>query len=116
VPTIRATTNHSRDGPQESKLQGHHFHRQCIEGDPLVEKKDNAPIVDDIPQEAFDDEAVNSKRQRQDNLLTLEGTVRTCNSKGVPEAPPPGFIHLEAEDTIEDNEIIGILAEDQLKL
>jgi hypothetical protein len=45
-----------------------------------------------------------------------EGTARTCSSKGVPQAPPPGFIHREAEDTIEDDEIIVILAKDQLKL
>jgi hypothetical protein len=49
----------------------------------LAEKKGKAPLMDDIPQEAFDDEAVNSKRQRQDNLPTPEGTVRTCNSEGV---------------------------------
>jgi hypothetical protein len=42
--------------------------------------------------------------------------VRTCSSEGVPQAPPPGFIHLEGEDTIEDGDIIGISAEDQLKL
>jgi hypothetical protein len=46
----------------------------------------------------------------------LEGTARTCSSKGAPQAPPPGFTHLEGEDTIEDGEIIGISAEDQLKL
>jgi hypothetical protein len=44
------------------------------------------------------------------------GTVRTCSSEGAPQAPPPGFAHPEGEDTIEDGEIIGIPAEDQLKL
>jgi hypothetical protein len=43
-------------------------------------------------------------------------TTRTCSSKGVPQTPPAGFIHPEGEDTIEDDEIIGISAEDQLKL
>jgi hypothetical protein len=42
----------------------------------LAKKKGKAPIADDIPQDAFDDEAVNSKRQRQDNLPTPEGTAR----------------------------------------
>jgi hypothetical protein len=70
----------------------------------LAEKKGKAPIADDIPQEAFDNEAVNRKRQRQDNLPTPEGTACTCSSKGVPQAPPPGFIHLEAEDIIKDSE------------
>jgi hypothetical protein len=53
----------------------------------LVEKKGKAALADDIPQEAFEDEAVNSKRQCQDNPPTLEGTVRTSSSKGVPRAP-----------------------------
>jgi hypothetical protein len=57
----------------------------------LAEKKGKAALVDDIPQEAFDDEAINNKRQRQDNPPTTEGTVRTCSSKGVPQAPPSGF-------------------------
>jgi hypothetical protein len=45
-----------------------------------------------------------------------EGTARTCCSEGPPQAPPPGFIHPEGKDTVEDGEIIGISAEDQLKL
>jgi hypothetical protein len=50
----------------------------------LAEKKGKAPLADDITQEAFDNEAINSKRQCQDNLPTPEGTARTCNSVGVP--------------------------------
>jgi hypothetical protein len=42
--------------------------------------------------------------------------VRTCISEGAPRSPPPGFAPPEGEDTIEDGEIIGISAEDQLKL
>jgi hypothetical protein len=42
--------------------------------------------------------------------------VRTCSSEGAPQAPPPGFTPPEGEDTIEDGEVIGISAEDQLKL
>ena len=57
----------------------------------LVEKKGKAALADDIPHEALEDEAVNSKRHRQDNPRTLEGTVRTCSSEGLPGAPPPGF-------------------------
>jgi hypothetical protein len=66
------------------------------------------------PQEAFEDEDV-SKRQRQEHP-TPEGTLRTCSSGGVPQAPPPGFAPPEGEDTIEDDEVIGISAEDQLQL
>jgi hypothetical protein len=45
-----------------------------------------------------------------------DGTVRTCSFEGAPQAPPPGFAPPEGEDTIEDREVIGISAEDQLKL
>jgi hypothetical protein len=78
----------------------------------LTEKNGKAPIADDILQEAFDDDTVNSKRQCQDNQPTPDGTVRTCSSEGAPQAPPPGFAHPEGEDTVEDGEIICILAED----
>jgi hypothetical protein len=77
----------------------------------LAEKKGKA-FTDTTPQEAFEDDAVNSKRQRQDHP-TPDGTVRTCSSEG---APPPGFTPPEGEDTIEDGEVIGISAEDLLKL
>jgi hypothetical protein len=70
--------------------------------------------VDNTPQEAVEDEAV-SKRQRQDHP-TPEGTLRTCSSGGVPQAPPPGFAPPEGKDAIEDGEVIGITAKDQLKL
>jgi hypothetical protein len=33
----------------------------------LVQKKGKAPIADNILQEAFEDDAINSKRQRQDH-------------------------------------------------
>jgi hypothetical protein len=45
-----------------------------------------------------------------------DGTMRTYSFEGAPRAPPPGFAPPEGEDTIEDGEIIGISAEDQLKL
>jgi hypothetical protein len=80
----------------------------------LAEKKGKA-LADTIPQEAFEDDAVNSKRQRQDHP-TPDSTVRTCSSEGAPQAPPPCFTPLEGEDTIEDGEVIGISAEVQLKL
>jgi hypothetical protein len=36
----------------------------------LAEKKGKAALADDIPHEALEDEAVNSKRHRQDNPPT----------------------------------------------
>jgi hypothetical protein len=82
---------------------------------PFWLKKGKAPIEDDIPQKVFDDETVNSKRQHQDNLPTSEGTERTCSSEGVPQAPRQAS-PLEAEDIVEDGEILDISAKDQLKL
>jgi hypothetical protein len=76
----------------------------------LAEKKGKA-LASNAPKEAFEDDVVNSKRQRQDNP-TPDGTVRTCSFKGAPQAPPPGFAPPEGEDTIEDGEVIGISAED----
>jgi hypothetical protein len=79
----------------------------------LVEKKGKA-LADNTPQEAFKDEAV-SKRQRQDHP-SPEDTLRTWGSGGVPQAPPPSFAPTEGEYAIEDDEVIGISAEDQLQL
>jgi hypothetical protein len=79
----------------------------------LAEKKRQGPRGQ-YPQEAFEDEVVN-KRQCQDHP-TPEGTLRTCSSGGVPQAPPTGFAPPEGEDAIEDGEVIGISAEDQLQL
>jgi hypothetical protein len=47
---------------------------------------------------------------------TPEGTLRTCSSGGLPQTPPPSFAPPEGEDTIEDGEVIGISAEEQLQL
>jgi hypothetical protein len=78
----------------------------------LVEKKGKA-LADTTHQEACEDDTL-SKRQRNDQP-TPEGTLRTCSSGGQPQAPP-GFAPLEGEDTIEDGEVIGVLAEEQRQL
>jgi hypothetical protein len=70
--------------------------------------------MDNTPQEASEDKAV-SKRQHQEPH-TLEGTLCTCSSGGLPQAPPLGFAPPEGEDAIEDGEVIGISAEEQLQL
>jgi hypothetical protein len=80
----------------------------------LADKKGKA-LADTTPQEDFEDDAVNIRRQRQDHP-TPNDIVRTCSYEGVPQAPPLGFAPLEGEDTIEDGEVIGISAKDQLKL
>jgi hypothetical protein len=80
----------------------------------LAEKKGKA-LTYTTPQDAFEDDAVNSKRQHQDHP-TPNGTTRTCSSEGAPQAPPPGCAPPEGKDTIEDGEIIGISAEGRLKL
>jgi hypothetical protein len=79
----------------------------------LAEKKGKA-LADNTPQEACEDEAL-SKRQRHEHP-TPEDTLRTCNSGGLPQAPPPGFAPPEGEDATEDGEVIGISAEEQLQL
>jgi hypothetical protein len=69
----------------------------------LVKKKGKAPIADNILQEAFKDDVINSKRQRQDNQPTPNGTVRTCSSEEAPRTRPLGFAHPDGEDIIEDD-------------
>jgi DNA-binding transcriptional MerR regulator len=79
----------------------------------LAEKKGKA-LVDTTHQEACEDDAV-SKRQRNDQP-TPEGSLRTCSSGGQPQEPTPGFAPLEGEDAIEDGEVIGVSAEEQLQI
>jgi hypothetical protein len=79
----------------------------------LAEKKRQGPHRQH-PQEACEDEAL-SKRQRHEHP-TPEGTLHTCSSGGLPQAPPLGFVPPEGEDATEDGEVIGISAEEQLQL
>jgi hypothetical protein len=74
----------------------------------LAEKKGKA-LTDNTPQEASKDEAL-SKRQRHEHP-TPEATLRTCSSRGLPQGPPPGFSPPEGEDVAEDDEVIGMSAE-----
>jgi hypothetical protein len=104
----------TRDGPQASDFEGCHIHWRRGEGSTTGGEERQGPRGHH-PQEAFKYDTVNSKRQRQDHS-TPDSTIRTCSSEGAPQAPPPSFAPLEGEDTIEDGEVIGISAEDQLKL
>jgi hypothetical protein len=78
----------------------------------LLAEKTGKALADNTHQEACEDEAL-SKRQRNDQP-TPKGTLRTCSSRGQPQAPPPGFAPPEGEDATEDGEVIGISAEEQL--
>jgi hypothetical protein len=79
----------------------------------LAEKKGKA-VADTTHQEACEDDAV-IKRQHNDQP-TPEGSLRTCSSGGQPQEPPPGFAPLEGKDATEDDEVIGVSAEEQLQL
>jgi hypothetical protein len=78
----------------------------------LAEKKGKA-LADNTPQEACKDEAL-SKRQRNEHP-TLEGTLRTYSSGGLPQEPPR-LPPPEGEDATEDGEVINVSAEEQLQL
>jgi hypothetical protein len=83
----------------------------------LAEKKGKAALADAAPQGApGNDEAINNKHPPTEHPLTPEGTVRTCSSEGPPQDVPPGFTPPEADDVTEEGEVLGISAEDQLKL
>jgi hypothetical protein len=75
----------------------------------LLAEKKGKTIADNTHQGAGEDEA-HSKRQRNDQH------TRTCSSKGQPQAPPPGFAPPEGEDAAEDDEVLGVSAEEQLQL
>jgi hypothetical protein len=82
----------------------------------LAEKKSKEALAGDVPQDApkNNDGAVNSKCPRTENP-TLKAPFTSGGSEGLPLNPhqvsPP-----EANDIIEDGEVLGISAEDQLKL
>jgi DNA-binding transcriptional MerR regulator len=78
----------------------------------LAEKKGKA-LVDTTHQETTEDDAL-SKRQRNEQP-TPEGSLHTCSSGGQPQLPP-GFAPPEGTDVIEDGEVIGVSAEEQLQL
>jgi hypothetical protein len=80
----------------------------------LLAKKKGKVLANNTLQEACEDEAL-SKRQRHEHP-TPEGTLRTCSSGGLPQAPPPGFAPPEGKDATEDDEVSGISAEEQLQL
>jgi hypothetical protein len=69
----------------------------------LAEKKGKA-LADNTHQGAGEDEH------------TPEGTLHTCSSEGQPQVPPLGFAPPEGEDAAEDDEVLGVSAEEQLQL
>jgi hypothetical protein len=114
VPTVCAMKKHSAMAPKRATSKVVASIDDAAKAALRAEKKGKA-LADNNPQEAFEDDTINNKRQCQDNP-TPDGTVRTCSSKSAPQAPPPSFAPPEGEDTIEDGEVIGISTEDQLKL
>jgi hypothetical protein len=113
VPTIRATKKQPTMAPKRASLMAAPSIDEAAKAALLAEKKGKA-LTDNTPQEASEDEAV-SKRQRQEHP-NLEGTLRTCSSGGLPQAPPLGFAPPEGEDAIDDGKVIGISVEEQLQL
>jgi hypothetical protein len=113
APTVRATNKSPAMAPKRASSKAAPSIDEAAKAALLAEKKGKA-LADNTPQEASKDEAL-SKRQRHEHP-TPEGTLRTCSFGGLPQVPPPGFAPLEGEDTAEDGEVIGILAEEQLQL
>jgi hypothetical protein len=78
APTVRATRKYLVMPPKRASSKAAAFIDDAAKAALLAEKKGKA-LVDNTLQEAFEDDVVNSKRQRQDNP-TPDGTVRTCSS------------------------------------
>jgi hypothetical protein len=111
APTVRATNKPPVMAPKRASSKVAPSVDEAAKAALLAKKKGKAP-ADNTHQEASEDEAL-SKRQRNDQH-TPEGTLCTCSSGGQPQAPPPGFAPLEGEDAIEDGEVIGVSAEEQV--
>jgi hypothetical protein len=104
APTVRVKRANSKAAPSVD---------EAAKAALLAEKKGKA-VADNTHQGAGEDEA-HSKTQRN-NQHTPEGTLRTYSFEGQPQVPPPGFAPPEDEDTIEDGEVLGVSAEEQLQL
>jgi hypothetical protein len=113
APTVHATNKTPAMAPKRASSKAAPSIDEAAKAALLAEKKGKA-LADTTHQEAYEDDAV-SKRQRNDQP-TPEGSLRTCSSVGQPQQPPPGFAPLEGEDATEDDEVIGVLAEEQLQL
>jgi hypothetical protein len=113
APTVRATNKPPAMAPKRASSKAAPSVDEAAKAALLTEKKGKA-LADNTLQKAYEDEALR-KRQRHEHP-TPEGTLRTCSSRGLPQAPPPGFAPPEGEDATEDGEVIGISAEEQLQL
>jgi hypothetical protein len=110
APTIRATKKPPAMAPKKASSKADEAAKAAL----LAEKKGKTlALVDTTHQEATEDDAL-SKRQRN-KQRTPEGSLRTCSFGGQPQLPP-GFAPPEGADVIEDGEVIGVSAEEQLQL
>jgi hypothetical protein len=110
APTVRATKKPPAMAPKKASSKADEAAKVAL----LAEKKGKTlALVDTTHQEATEDDAL-SKRQRNEQP-TPEGSLRTCSSGGQPQLPP-GFAPPEGADVIEDGEVIGVSAEEQLQL
>jgi DNA-binding transcriptional MerR regulator len=110
APTVRATKKPPAMAPKKASSKADEAAKVAL----LAEKKGKTlALVDTTHQEATEDDAL-SKRQRNEQP-TPEGSLRTCSSGGQPQ-PPLGFAPPEGVDVIEDGEVIGVSAEEQLQL
>jgi hypothetical protein len=113
APTVRATNKQPALAPKRASSKVAPSIDEAAKAALLAEKKVKA-LADNTPPESSEDEAI-SKRHRQEHP-TPEGTLRPYSSRGLPQAPPLGFAPPEGEDAIEDGEVLGISAEEQLQL
>jgi hypothetical protein len=111
--TVRATNEPPAMAPKRASSKAAPSVDEAAKAALLAEKKRQGPRGQH-PQEACEDEPL-SIRQHHEHP-TPEGTLCTCSSGGLRQVPPPGFAPPEGKDAIEDGEVIGVLAEEQLQL
>jgi hypothetical protein len=95
APTVRATKKPPAMAPKTASSKADEAAKAAL----LATKKGKAlALTNTTHQEATEDDA-----------------LRTCGPEGQPQ-PPPGFAPLEGADLTEDDEVLGVSAEEQLQL
>jgi hypothetical protein len=94
APTVRATNKPPAMAPKRASSKAAPSVDEAAKAALLAEKKGKA-LTDNTLQEACEDEAL-STRQRHEHP-TPEGTLRTCSSRGLPQAPPQASLHQRAK-------------------
>jgi hypothetical protein len=111
APTVRATRKPPAMAPKKASSKADEAAKAAL----LAAKKGKAlALTHSTHQEATEDDVL--RTCKDDVLRTCEDdALHTCGPEGQPQ-PPPGFAPPEGADLTEDDEVLGVSAEEQLQL